>query len=100
MQEDVKTRVAGQVSKCNHVDNSPETMLRESALGGLFIRRARHEGYSTILLPIQGYHLNPLFPERGGVKIVASDPRETGIHSHQVSQIMFLHLMIGMIVLQ
>ena len=85
MGEDVKTRVMVLVSEYNRVDSSPEIALHESASEDLSLDIERDKGICTILLPIQGYHLNSLLPECRWVKVVTCNPRKTGVHSHQVS---------------
>jgi hypothetical protein len=99
MQEDVRPRATAQVSIYNHADNCPEIALHGSASGDLSLDQ-KQDGCHTIFLPIQSHHLYPLFPERRRVKVVTRNPRKTRIHSHQVSQIMFLDTVICVSVLQ
>lgn len=58
------------------------------------------EGGRTIFLPIQSNHLNSLLPEGSRLKVVTRKPRHAGIHPDQVSQIMFLDLMIRLRILE
>ena len=48
----------------------------------------------TVFLPIQSNHLNSLLPKDSRIKVITSHSSKTRVHSHQMSQIVLLDLMV------